>query len=148
MDGVVLGILRADGFVDIKRTRALVEQATPLPVTFHRAFDEVDDFGEALEAVIATGARRILTAGGAARAVDGVAVLEHLVKQAGQRIGIVPGAGIDAGNVVRIVQVTKACEVHASLGLAGLPAGDGRVAEWEQKVRGMRTALDGTRNLA
>src|SRR5690242_401764 len=39
MDGLVLGILRADRKVDINRSRELVERAAPLPVTYHRAFD-------------------------------------------------------------------------------------------------------------
>ena len=142
VDGVVLGILDAEGRVDVPRVRELVELAR-LPVTFHRAFDEVDDFAVALEAVIATGARRVLTSGGQARAVDGIAVLEQLVKQAGQRIAILPGVGIHAENVVQIVRATAACEVHASLGLSSWPAGVGGVAEWEQKVRGLRAALDG-----
>lgn len=65
------------------------------------------------------------------------------MKQAGQRIAILPGVGIHAENVVQIVRATAACEVHASLGLSSWPAGVGGVAEWEQKVRGLRAALDG-----
>ena len=148
MNGVVLGILDAEGRVDVPRTKELVDLARPLPVTFHRAFDEVRDLPVALEAVIATGARRILTAGGEVQALDGLIVLEQLVNQAGQRIAILPGAGIDADNVVQIMERTRVREVHASLGLAGASSEGSSdpssgIAEWEQKVRALRAALDG-----
>ena len=47
-DGVVIGLLNADGTIDKKRTAALVSLAYPLEVTFHRAFDRVKDMYIAL----------------------------------------------------------------------------------------------------
>jgi len=60
-DGIVTGILRADGSIDIERTQKLVELAHPMEVTFHRAFDLCKDTYRALEEIIITGASRILT---------------------------------------------------------------------------------------
>ena len=48
-NGVVIGLLKEDGSVDMERTGALVELARPLSVTFHRAFDMSRDPYEALE---------------------------------------------------------------------------------------------------
>ncbi|HEY2039940.1 MAG TPA: copper homeostasis protein CutC, partial [Edaphobacter sp.] len=62
--GFALGILHPDATVDIERTRKLVELASPLEVTFHRAFDLVPSLNQALEDVIASGCGRVLTSGG------------------------------------------------------------------------------------
>jgi len=57
-DGVVLGLLNADGTVDETTTSRLVAHAYPMGVTFHRAFDMASDPFNALEAIIRTGAER------------------------------------------------------------------------------------------
>jgi copper homeostasis protein len=115
MDGVVLGLLRRDGTVDVERTEQLVRAAAPLPVTFHRAFDESADLFAALEDVIATGAARLLTSGGASTAPEAVARIAELVRRAGAKLIILPGSGITAGNVAEIATATGAKEVHAGL---------------------------------
>lgn len=96
--GLVLGLLQANGTVDEERTRQLVELAHPLPVTFHRAFDMTRNPTEALEAVIRTGAVRILTSGQQPTAELGLPVLRQLVQQAAGRIEIMAGAGVTASN--------------------------------------------------
>lgn len=145
MNGVVLGILDADGHVDITRTRELVQFAQPLRVTFHRAFDESSDLSAALEAVVETGACRILTSGGRPRAVDGLVVLASLVRQAGNRIAIMPGAGTNAANVEELLRQTSAREIHASLGLTSLATSRyddaNALAMWEQDVRKLKAAI-------
>ncbi len=62
-DGVVLGVLDADGRIAGERTRELTERARPLSVTFHRAFDMASDPRLALEELIAVGVDRVLTSG-------------------------------------------------------------------------------------
>jgi copper homeostasis protein len=108
-DGVVLGLLKADGTVDEEKTAELIQLAHPLPVTFHRAFDLTRDPMEALEAVIRTGAKRILTSGQQASAETGIPLLTKLAEQAGNRIEIMAGAGVTAANAARIA----ATGVHA-----------------------------------
>jgi copper homeostasis protein len=133
MDGLVLGILHADHTVDIEHTRELVKIASPLPVTFHRAFDETPNLPRALEAVIQTGATRILTSGGKPTAADGAAVLADLVAAATDRTIILPGGGINTSNFPEIVRVTRAREFHSGLGTT-LPYGQSSEAAFSSAV--------------
>ena len=113
-NGVVTGILNADGTVDKKRCKELVELAKPMKVTFHRAFDRTRDLQQALEDVIEIGCERILTSGGVPNAGDGAPVIAALVKQAGDRIIIMPGSGVRADNIKMIAETTGAKEFHTS----------------------------------
>jgi copper homeostasis protein len=140
MDGVVLGMLRKDRLVDIEQTRELVELARPLPATYHRAFDEAADLRRALEDIIKTGARRILTAGGAQRALEGATALAELVVAAGDRIAIVPGAGINASNISVVAKQTGAREFHSGLSSA-LPYGSRDYRQFETEVQKLADSL-------
>jgi len=114
-NGIVVGILREDGDVDIEKTRCLVEMARPLKTTFHRAFDMSRELSKALEDVIETGADRVLTSGGEQKAEDGIRVIARLVKNADQRISLMVGGGITRSNVHRILEATGVREIHASM---------------------------------
>jgi copper homeostasis protein len=113
-DGVVLGLLDQHGRVDLTRTRKLVEQAAPLPVTFHRAIDMTPNLLAAFEDVLSTGAARILTSGGAPSVPLGLAEITRMVEASRGRIAIMPGGGIRPENIAAIVQATGASEFHAS----------------------------------
>ena len=103
-DGIVLGILQSDGTINEGQTQELVELAQPLPVTFHRAFDMTRDPFKALEAVIRTGAIRILTSGQHQTAERGLSVLRQLTQQAAGRIEIMAGAGVNARNAPSLIE--------------------------------------------
>ncbi|HYL61530.1 MAG TPA: copper homeostasis protein CutC [Candidatus Methylomirabilis sp.] len=140
MDGVVLGLLDAKGFVDVERSKSLVELARPLAVTFHRAFDECADLRKSLDDVIQTGAKRLLTSGGKPTAREALGVLGELVEQAGERIIMLPGSGIHAGNIGAVVKKTRAREYHAGLSsVVGRPAEDSKA--FEEAVRALAEAL-------
>lgn len=124
LSGIVLGLLDPAGTVDYERTSALVELARPLPVTFHRAFDQCHDLTIALEAVIQTGAKRILTSGGKGSAMDGLANVAQVLRAAKERIVIMPGGGIRNVNVERVLRGTGAREIHSSLDGAGIRSSD------------------------
>lgn len=113
--GVVLGVLRADGHVDVPRSHELVALARPMKVSFHRAFDETRDKAEALEAVIATGADCLLTSGGAPDVLTGAEELGRLVHQAGERIQIMAGGGLRLTNIVEVLDRSGVPCLHGSL---------------------------------
>jgi copper homeostasis protein len=113
--GAVLGILNADGSVDMERTAELVGLAAPMQVTFHRAFDMTRDPFRAMEDIISLGIKRILTSGQAASATDGADLLAKLITRATGRIIIMPGGGINEDNVKDLIRKTGAIEIHASL---------------------------------
>ena len=140
MDGVVLGILTTAHAIDVTRTRELVELAAPLPVTFHRAFDVSVDLQKSLVDVLQTGARRILSSGGAFDAFKGALMLAGLRVAARGKIEIVPGTGINASNIAQVARITRAREIHSGLGSV-LSYGSQDYAAFENEVRKMVTAL-------
>jgi copper homeostasis protein len=139
-DGVVFGFLKPDRIVDIERTRELVELARPLPVTFHRAFDTCPELSQALENVLQSGASRILTSGGAASAPEGSAKIKMLIAATRQHITIIPGAGINSGNILQLAAATRALEFHSGLSSV-LPHGQTDYIQFEKEVRAMVTVL-------
>lgn len=115
-DGVVVGALTADGFFDSEFMKLCAHLAhdAGMSITCHRAFDMCRDPEQALEQLINWGYDRVLTSGQAASAREGTSLLARLVKQARERIHIMPGAGVNAGNAAEIVRLTGAREIHAS----------------------------------
>lgn len=114
-DGVVIGLLNADGTIDLKRTAKLIELAYPLEVTFHRAFDRCKNPFEAMEQLIEIGCQRILTSGQQPTAPRGIDLIARLVKAADERIIIMPGSGVRKENIKELAEKTGATEFHSSL---------------------------------
>ena len=113
-NGIVIGLLNADGTVDKKRSAALIDLAYPLGITFHRAFDRVRDGFEALETLIEIGCERVLTSGLTPNVTEGAAMLTQLVKAADERIIIMPGSCVRSNNIAELAKQTGAVEFHTS----------------------------------
>ena len=114
VDGVVIGVLTGDDAVDLDRMRELVRLAQPMTVTFHRAFDLVEDPIQALEDVISAGCSRLLTSGLQPSALTGAPLIRKLVERSAARISIMPGGGVRADNLAELARLTGAKEFHSS----------------------------------
>lgn len=110
--GVVTGALTRDGRVDREAMARVREEAGPMSLTFHRAFDMVRDHHEALETLVGLGFDRILTSGGERSVPEGLEAIRVWVEEAGGRISIMPGGGIRQENIREIVEGTGVREVH------------------------------------
>jgi copper homeostasis protein len=110
---IVTGVVGYDGEMHTVNVTRLVNAAHGLPVTFHRAFDSFANPPTALEALIAVGARAVLTSGNGSSASAGMAAIAALERQARNRIRIIAAGGVRAHNVREIVERTRVREIHA-----------------------------------
>lgn len=114
-DGISVGAQKINGEIDIDILKAFVELAYPMRVTCNRAFDATPDPFRALEDIIDAGCERILTSGQKSGAPEAGELLGKLVEQAGDRIIIMPGAGIRASNIKKLMEESGAKEYHGSV---------------------------------
>lgn len=111
-DGIVFGILNADGRVDIRRTAMIRSRTGSRQAVFHRAFDVTPDPFRALEELIDVGITRVLTSGQRSGAPEGSALIRQLIEIAAGRIEVLPGAGIGIDNVRDLVAATGCTQIH------------------------------------
>lgn len=114
VNGFVFGILNEDKTINIKQNKVLVELAKPFPCSFHRAFDAVSNYEQALEDVISCGFSTLLTSGTFSDVMEGNEVLKKLVEQAKNRIEIMPGGGLRSTNISELNQIVNANWYHSS----------------------------------
>ena len=135
VDGLVFGILHEDHTVNIAQNKELVALASPLPCTFHRAFDAVSNYSVALEDVISCGFQSILTSGCELNVNTGLKNLKELVQLGRNRIVIMPGGGVRSTNIQHILKETSATYFHSS---AITDGGDTAVKE---EVRALKSEI-------
>lgn len=113
-NGVVIGILRPDGTLNMEQMTELIAEAGGMSVTLHRAFDMCIDPFKALEESIELKIDTILTSGQKNRSVEGISLLRELNKKALGKIDIMAGSGIEAGNIKNIYLETGIKSYHMS----------------------------------
>ena len=111
--GVVFGLLTSNNKIDIENTRILAEYANPLPVTFHKATDELENPVEGVKVLLKVeGIKRILTSGGKPTALEGQKVIREMIKKAGDKITILVAGKVLDSNVLEIQKITGTEELH------------------------------------
>ena len=111
--GVVFGLLTFDNKVDLKNTKVLAEYAVPLPVTFHKAIDELENQVEGVKDLLQIeNIKRILTSGGLPTALEGQKIIREMIKTAGDKIIILVAGKVLDSNVEEIQKLTGAKELH------------------------------------
>ena len=111
-DGVVIGMLKPDGTLDVEHLKELMEETGDMSVTLHRAFDVCRDPREALEQAISLGFNTILTSGQQDSCEKGISLLKSLNKKSAGRIQIMAGAGVNSSVIRPIYEETGITTYH------------------------------------
>ncbi|MBQ6609475.1 MAG: copper homeostasis protein CutC [Oscillospiraceae bacterium] len=116
-DGLVFGFLTAEGEIDPERTRRLagIAQRAGKESVFHRAIDVVPDWKKAVDLLADLGITRILTSGQTPDVSDAADTVREMIAYAGDRIQILPGAGITLRNLRRVAEETGAHQLHVAV---------------------------------
>lgn len=112
IDGIVCGFLQGDA-IDHALLRRMLEAAAPLPITFHRAFEELSDpLGAIQELKQYPQIDTILTSGGQGSEVEKIACLGVCERFAQPEIKILAGGGMTAVMIEKLRQHTKITDFH------------------------------------
>lgn len=114
VNGFVFGILKENNTVNLEQNLELIELAKPFSCTFHRAFDGISDYEQALEDVVSCGFSTILTSGTFSNVMEGKEILKKLIVQADHRIKIMPGGGLRSTNIAALDEMVHADWYHSS----------------------------------
>lgn len=112
--GVVVGLLKANFELDKSLLEDIMQLAPELDWTFHRAFDESVDWKRSLDVLIELGFKRVLTSGFASKVELGMPILEQMCTHANERIEIMAGGGVNAGNIHKLAKLPHLRAIHFS----------------------------------
>lgn len=160
-EGVVIGILKADGNLDEDRMKALIKEAGTMKITLHRAFDVCVDPFKALSQCIEMGIDTILTSGQEESAVKGLDLLKELNEMAKGKIHLMAGSGVSAPVIKEIYTNTGISSYHLSGKIVmdskmkyrkeGVPMGLSGLSEyeiWQTSEKSIKSAREVLNSLA
>ena len=107
-EGVVVGILKPDGTLNMEQMKELMDAAGDM----HRAFDVCADPIEAMEQAISLGIDTILTSGQKNTCLQGAELLKELETRSRGRITIQAGSGVGAEVIRQLYPLTGVRAYH------------------------------------
>ncbi|MDU1910613.1 copper homeostasis protein CutC [Fusobacterium sp.] len=110
--GVVLGVLTSDNKVDFETLKELVDLASPMEVTFHKAVDELENPVEIIDRFVEIGVKRILSSGTKETALEGKNILNAMIKKADSRITILIAGKVTSDNFKEVAAAIPSSEYH------------------------------------
>ena len=113
-EGVVFGILKPDGTLNMEQMKELVEAAGDMSVTLHRAFDMCADPIAAMEQAVSLGIDTVLTSGQQNECLQGAKLLKELEEKSKGRIEILAGSGVNAETIRQLYPLTGIKSYHMS----------------------------------
>ena len=113
VDGIVIGCLKEDDEIDIKKTNLLIDKARPLKVIFHKAIDITSDPLKSLKNLIKySNINGVLTSGGFKKAEDGVKLLKKMLDICPINFELIIAGKITSENINKINQKLSAKFYH------------------------------------
>ena len=111
---LVLGALTEDNQIDVEALETLMVASQGLPVTFHMAFDEIEDQHAAIDTLVEAGVEKILMHGDSLDKPLNTEKIADLVKYAKGRIAIIIGGGVTVDNYEEYANLTGTNFVHGT----------------------------------
>ena len=114
VEGIVIGFLQPNFEIDQEAIERINAIRGNLELTFHRAFDDTIEWRRSLDKLISCGVDRLLTSGFASNVDIGFQNLIEMTNYAKGRLEIMPGGGVNAGNIVKIRREVNPTSIHFS----------------------------------
>ncbi|AGM26385.1 copper homeostasis protein [Spiroplasma syrphidicola EA-1] len=111
-DGIVIGILTPTNEIDLVRMQELIMLASPLNVTFHRAFDLIKDKQQAIIQLKNLGVKTVLTQGGETPILTNLTTFKEI---SGHGVQIQGGSGINLTNYQTVLPVVDAIHIGSAV---------------------------------
>ena len=113
VDGIVIGCLKEDDEIDLKKINLLTDKARPLKVIFHKAIDMTSDPLKSLKNLIKnSNVDGVLTSGGFKKAENGVKLLKKLLDICPINFELIIAGKITPENINKINQKLSAKFYH------------------------------------
>ena len=111
--GVVFGFLTKEDEIDLELTKELVQYASPLEVTFHKAIDQTSDPVKSIERLSEiAGIQRVLTSGGMSTAMEGRETLKKMMEAVDGKLSVLVAGKVTVENREELNRLIGANEYH------------------------------------